>query len=154
MSDPNINAPARAVTRLTLAYFLRWITALNRVFDGDLMMGIVFIAILQANTAWMSEDSHLTKEFGGVDDIAPDNLRRPVSARALATSLGLPRETVRRQVEKLVAQGWCVKDDRQRLLAPVAVLSGPLATELSFRAYTSFAELLSTLRRMDLLPGE
>ncbi len=57
-------------------------------------------------------------------------------------------------MEKLVAAGWCVKDGRQRLMAPSSVLSGPLMTKLSVRAYGSFADLIATMRRMDLLPGD
>lgn len=152
MTDQIKHAPARAVTRLTLAYFMRWVTSVNRAFDGDLLMGIVFMAVLHANISWLSEDTSVASTYGEVDKAPPDTLRRPVSARALAVSLGLPRETVRRQVEKLVAQGWIVKDERQRLLAPTSVLASPLMSELSVRAYASFSDLISTLRRMDLLP--
>ena len=153
MTDPETLPHVRTVTRLAMAHFLRWVKGVNRNFDGDLVQGIVFIALIQANIAWLNEDKAMAQAFGDMDTPPPDDLRRPVSARALAASLGLPRETVRRQVEKMVARGLCVRDSRSRLLVPTRVLESPQIREMGVRGYQDFTGLIATMRRMDVMPG-
>ncbi|WP_269714733.1 hypothetical protein [Caulobacter sp. NIBR2454] len=76
--------------------------------DGDLIETIVFTAALDANMAPVDRDPDLGVIYGGAEASAPDELRRPVSINAVAQSLGLPFETVRRRFVDLVRHGACV----------------------------------------------
>ena len=51
----------------------------------------------------------------GMNDIA---YKRGVSASSLADSLNLPRETVRRKCEEMVADGWVDRDDDGYIMGP------------------------------------
>ncbi len=72
------------------------------------------MAINQANNAPLTRDPEARARYGGLDALAPDGERRPVSINAVAASLGLPFETVRRRIRRLAAEQVCVAVGRGR----------------------------------------
>src|SRR6185295_13738301 len=62
-----------------------------------LILGVVS----SASVATVNQDIRLQLAYATVDRPPPDALRRPVSINAIARSLGLPYETVRRRVVTL-----------------------------------------------------
>lgn len=76
--------------------------------DEDLLDAVIFTAALDANMVPVNRDPHLRVAYGGVELSAPDELRRPVSINAVAQSLRLPFETVRRRFLKMSRAGLCV----------------------------------------------
>jgi hypothetical protein len=62
---------------------------------------ILIMAINQANIAPLTRDPDARIRYGALDAPAPDEARRPVSINAVAASLKLPYETVRRRLRKL-----------------------------------------------------
>jgi hypothetical protein len=85
-------------------YALRLIRLFTDVFDGDIMLALVFIAAAQAGTQHLRNVA--SPSVMVTDAFFPDEVRRPVSISALARSLGLPVETTRRYVVKLVELGF------------------------------------------------
>ena len=86
---------------------------LYRLFDGDLMSGLVFTAIRAANV------KHITNTAPAANrGILPDSDRLPVSMLAISDSIRVPYETVRRHARKLVRQGQCMRVGRRGLIAP------------------------------------
>ena len=75
---------------------------------GDLLEPLVFAAIVQANLAGLRHDPELQRLYGASGEALPDAARRPISVHAVAQSLRLPYETVRRRVRRLIDQGRCV----------------------------------------------
>jgi DNA-binding IclR family transcriptional regulator len=75
---------------------------------GDLLDPLVFAAIVQANQASLRHDPVVQQVYGDSGEALPDELRRPISINAVAHSLRLPFETVRRRVRGLVQAGQCV----------------------------------------------
>lgn len=75
---------------------------------GDLLEPLVFAAIVQANQALLRHDPEVQSRFGDSGESLPDELRRPISINAVAHSLRLPFETVRRKVKRLAELGQCV----------------------------------------------
>ena len=115
---------ARVAARLSSTYVLRTLQLLAQSYGGDLLTGIVAQAIVAANTAHLDDLGRGGERYAGVNESPPDALRRPVSVLRLATSLGLPFETTRRYVNKLVQAGYCVKVSRG-VIVPRAVLEQP-----------------------------
>lgn len=76
--------------------------------EGDLIDALIFTAALDANVTPVNRDPDLQVAYGGVAISAPDELRRPVSINAVAQSLRLPFETVRRRFQGLSRAGLCV----------------------------------------------
>ncbi len=102
--------PVRLVVRLSSDYLLRLAEPIT-IHMGDLVTGLVLMDTIHANT------EHLDDGQGGQDDAAwtedgfvPDNLRRPVRTTTLAERLGIPQETVRRHIHRLVETGRCERN--------------------------------------------
>lgn len=75
---------------------------------GDIEELVVYMAVLAAAAGAVSRDPALAARFGGKEPI-PEQYLRSVSARAVALSTGLSRETARRKLAKLVADGHLVR---------------------------------------------
>jgi DNA-binding Lrp family transcriptional regulator len=118
---------ARMVIRRSSEYLLR---ALELVADtyGDDRAGIVVQTIMSANTAYLDTRSGGGWRYAGIDEPAPDEARRPISINRIAESLGLPYETVRRQVERLLEAGVCIRVE-SGVIVPAAVLNRPGAVD-------------------------
>lgn len=70
-------------------------------FGRDVIDGLLMAAIGAANVALITRDPVLQLKYATLDQVPPDQLRRPVSINAVATSLRLPFETTRRRIRKL-----------------------------------------------------
>ncbi len=106
--DPD-NPPIRLVMRLSSDYLLRLAEPLSR-YIGDLVSALVLMETIHANT------EHLPDSEGGADDLewsadgfVDDALRGPVRAAVLSQRLGIPPETVRRHLNRMVTAGVCVR---------------------------------------------
>jgi DNA-binding Lrp family transcriptional regulator len=97
----------------TLRFALR--AANNFIIDGltayrsgrDFTDALILATLVQCNSAPVSADPVLQRRYATYEAVAPDHLRRPISINAIATSLGLPFETVRRRIKRLIADGGC-----------------------------------------------
>lgn len=98
---------SRLVSRLTNEYLLWFLGEIRQGFDGDIVKAIIFLAVTQANVRHIDEAAGPQAGWTELDNPPPDNLRRPVSAGAVAVTLGLPKETVRRKVRELVSARFC-----------------------------------------------
>ncbi len=91
-----LQAQQRLLVRCLFQYVLDEAGRLAREQDGDLVRGVVRIAIVQA-----------TRPLEGADPDSPGAPPRAVSVRAIGQSLGLPYETTRRKVVELEGTGHC-----------------------------------------------
>lgn len=71
----------------------------------DFTDAVILMAVTQANVEPVLRDPALNREFAAYDQPPPDELRRPISINAVAQSLGIPFETVRRRVTRLSRVG-------------------------------------------------
>lgn len=113
MDDPSAGLPdagdgARAAMRQSGDYLLRTLKLLGDLMDGEIITALVALGLGQANVAHIDAVEG-PGEFDHLPNIPPDTMRRPVSVLSLASSLGLPYETTRRHVEKMVKSGMCVR---------------------------------------------
>ena len=118
-------AAARTVSALSGEYILRALQLLAGAY-GDIRAGIVAQTIVTANTAHIDVRRDEVRRYAGIDETPPDEVRRPISVARLAESLGLPYETARGQVRRLIDAGVCVQLDRG-LIVPGAALERPAA---------------------------
>ena len=104
--DPE-NPPVRLVIRLSSDYLLRLAEPIS-LHVGDLVSGLIMMQVVQANT------EHLPDTEGGDADgdwsaeaFVPDHLRKPVRVASISERLGIPQETVRRHLTRLVQEDRC-----------------------------------------------
>ena len=129
-------AGARVAARLSSDYVLRSLLLLAGRYDGELMTGVVSLAIIAANTAHL-EQAAGTPQYPDLGEIPPDDLRKPISVLALAGSLGLPFETTRRHVNRLRKAGRCVR-----------VKGGVIVPAESLRNFDNDAALVANLTNL------
>lgn len=146
MSEDSPKIRDRLALRLSTEYMLRSIDLMTKVVGGDLVKGLIFLAIVQANTQHILSDEHLAQTYSEADDTVPDETRRPVSVHALSVSLGIPYETTRRYVNKLLAEGYCQRA-RRGLVVPADVLNRPEMISALKRNFANLQRLVSGLRR-------
>ena len=136
----------RAAIRLSADHLLRNVEVLSENFDGDLMLGLIFAAILQANVRHISEDPVLGAKYGLLGAVPPDELREPISVNALSESLGIPYETTRRYVNRLVAMDLCVKVGGRGVMIPGAIIASPKALAAAAKQFAHLTRFLRQLK--------
>lgn len=93
------------MARLSTDFVLRRVNRIrSELFDRDLVLTLVYAAVLQANGQDVDADESLSRAWGETERPLPITLRKPVSGYAVALALGLPRETVRRKIKALVEE--------------------------------------------------
>jgi hypothetical protein len=102
-------AVGRIAARVTAEFFLRTAQLVGQRTGGDLIKALILRAIIAGNISHIDHDPANPGQFAAIDDVPPDELRRPISVLAVAGSLGLPYETTRRCVNKLVTEGLCIR---------------------------------------------
>ncbi|THD79364.1 MAG: ArsR family transcriptional regulator [Phenylobacterium sp.] len=101
---------------------------------GDIIDPLILSAIVEANIALINQDPELQRRYASLDQSPPDELRRPVSVSAVAASLRLPYETVRRRVARLAENGACTLTPRG-VMVPSAILDGPFYRVIALARY-------------------
>ena len=147
--DPE-HPPMRLVSRMSADYLLRVVEPINRHI-GDVVTGLVLMEVFHANT------SHLADTVGGsarpdwsADSFVADDNRRPVSAADVARNLGMPTETVRRRLAKLVARKRCERDETGYWI-PSRVLAEGLLVEFAVANQGNLLKLFSGLAEFGVL---
>jgi hypothetical protein len=118
------NDKARIATRLSSDYFIRSLRLLSEWAGGDVMTSLISLAIIQGNIGHLDRSGGPGGDFADPSTPPPDELRRPVSVLSISEALGLPYETTRRHVQKMLKAGQCVRVKRGVVLS-VSALSGP-----------------------------
>lgn len=85
---------------------------------------LLVLAVNQANIAPLTRDPRARALYGALEAPAPDDARRPVSINAVAASLGLPFETVRRRIRRLAAAQVC-QVSAEGVVVPASFLASP-----------------------------
>ena len=111
--DDAVNDPAqlRIMSRLSMDYVISIYSAILRGSPHDPLDTLILCTVAVANVAHLNTDRQLSHAYAGVDAPEPAEIKRPISRNAVALSLGLPYETARRRVEKLLEAGALVERD-------------------------------------------
>ena len=96
---------------ITVEGLLRILRAAGDAYGHDYEAILIYwsVAVASVGRYLRSDDLTVLIEGGGP---LPEQEHHPVSARAIAEATGLPRETVRRKIAHLVADGHLVQDAR------------------------------------------
>lgn len=117
----------------------------------DFTDNVILLAIVQANLAQISADPALQRRYAAAETPPPDELRRPISINAVAASLRLPFETVRRRVVHLAERGECEITPRG-LVVPEGQVIAPAHVAILDTNYRAVRSLYLRLRASDCLP--
>lgn len=105
----------RSVATILARYELRKLKRLLSDFDNDIMLPLLLgeIALHNVGVLENGTDPRVARDAHAAD--AVETPLRPCNAYSIAAATGLPRETVRRKIGRLVEQGWVEKCDNGHL---------------------------------------
>jgi len=127
--------------------------ALGRDGAADILEPLISWTITDANVAVVNQDPELSRRYATLDSPPPpDELRRPVSVNALAASLRLPYETVRRRVAAMTAAGICVSTPTG-VYVPTSVLTRPSYDAMALGRYERLKRFYTELQALSALDG-
>lgn len=141
---------ARVLAGLSFAFLLDEMA--NGVGGLDPLDALLVLAINQANIAPLTRDPEARARYGGLSAPAPDGERRPVSINAVAASLGLPFETVRRRIRRLAAEQVCVLS-ADGVVVPASFLASPGYLRSVMLGHERLRRFYGELRAADLTGG-
>ena len=104
-------------------HILKAVGELSKPFGGDVTTCLLFFAIARSSVQHMNK-SNTVNELA-VDGVFPDQYRRPVSILSMANYLGLPYETARRHVMKLVELDYCKRVGSRAFLVDSEIMMRP-----------------------------
>jgi DNA-binding transcriptional regulator YhcF (GntR family) len=81
-------------------------------------------------------------------------VRRPAPINAIASSLSLPYETVRRHIHGLIEDGFCVKVRGKGVIVPARVLESEENLMALRRSYEYLRNMIGILRRAGVDVGD
>ncbi len=82
---------------------------------------LIYLTVCVANVQKLMRERAVPDQFSATA-ILPRSWVIPISRNAIASATGLPRETVRRQVENMIKRGLLVEDDRGGVTPPPGVI--------------------------------
>ncbi|WP_304218760.1 hypothetical protein [Phenylobacterium aquaticum] len=115
----------RYAQRLSLSFFLDGLDLMGRVLDMEPLSVLIMRYVGFANIEHLVADPVLGPRYAGVEEVPPDDLRRPVSVYAVGKALLIPYETVRRHATKLVKLDLMERRPDGGLVAPARVITSP-----------------------------
>ncbi|WP_334164954.1 hypothetical protein [Phenylobacterium sp.] len=141
-------APVRAIVRISSDYVLRMVDLLA-IHVGDLVRGLILLAVLRANTEDLTAEVR-GRAAEGPDGFTSDAMRRPVRVAELSARLGVPEETVRRHAARLVKDRLCVRGP-DGLVLPSHVLARPQFVQLMADNHANVARMFAALARLGVI---
>lgn len=151
-SHPDPDGPPLAVPRVlgraAADYLLRALAEVSALFSGDLNTGVIFLAIARASVP--VRPGELRNPHVGEDGVVPDHARRPITTLAVANSLRMPRETVRRHINRLIELGYCERTTGRRIVVTANIMRRPEIEALLAANHQHLVTVLAPMRRAGL----
>ncbi len=144
---------ARLVNAFTVEFVVRYMREAGQLFENDYEAAMIFLSVLETNgrqnvrTAWFRE------QYSDVRKSLPAELARPVSRQAIAQSLGLSRETVRRKIAAMIRKGFLEKDDRGGVITTRGVIGNDAFVAAQKRVVGYLRQFRADLLRHAGAPG-
>jgi DNA-binding transcriptional ArsR family regulator len=116
---------------LAFERFFQRVCYLRRALaDGDLDLAIIAGAVAMVGVESSMRDPAFRRTFANLDAVVGVARQRGCNALSIAEATGLPRETVRRKMRRLVDMGVLVRRDGGGYVWQPGVLQSPAYTQL------------------------
>ncbi len=89
---------------------LRLASLASDIYGPDLERCVVYMAVISAAVGHFQRNPDLRGRYSDVSPLPTEHVLG-ISRRAIADSVGLPRETVRRKITALIEAGFIVEDE-------------------------------------------
>ena len=139
---------AQVAIEIAAGFLLDQVKFARRFFD--FVDALLLLAVTQANVEWLMRDPAFQRAYATYKAPPPDSLRRPISVNALAQSLRLPFETVRRRISRLALLGL-LRNSPAGVYVPAAQLQLPGHHKVTDAAFARILGLYERLAGLDEL---
>jgi hypothetical protein len=121
------------------------LSRIYHAFDGDMVAALVLGEIAHRNVeAWLAKYENAEEQLQ--DPGRRETLMRPCNALSIAEACGLPRETVRRKVARLIERGYVYRSKDGFLF-----LTRSVGHDFEDTTARNVEQLLATARRLQSL---
>lgn len=114
---------------------------------------LIYVTVGNGNVQKLMREREIPTRYAATA-VLPRDLVIPISRNAIATATGLPRETVRRQVAKMIERGLFYEDPRGGVTLPVGVIDDFDLAPMLDTLLTNFARAAQTLARCGVIEIE
>lgn len=161
MSHHVVTNPAEMAThwRVAMSCLANLFLTMHRTLAAPLSLGptevLIYTTIAVANVQKLMRERTIPAGHGATD-ILPREWVVPISRNAIASATGLPRETVRRHVARMVAAGMLIEDERGGVTTPIGVIADLGLEPMLETLLTEFARAAEGLLRsgvIEIQPG-
>jgi hypothetical protein len=125
ISRPNPEATSRLFLNAYSRYFQRVCRIQAALFEGDLDLLLVAAAIGLAAIEHRIRDPEFKARFGNINVMLGLEGQRGTNAQSVADATGLPRETVRRKIGRLIELGIVARRDGGDYVMQPGTLQSP-----------------------------
>jgi hypothetical protein len=153
LSDRVVTNPVKMAENWRIAMMSicnQFLTA-HRIFTGPRNLNptelIIYLTISVANVQKLMRERSIPEEYAATA-ILPREWVVPISRNAIASASGLPRETVRRHVGRMIESGLLIEDERGGVTPPPGVIQNLGLEPLLEALMTEFARTTEALLRI------
>ena len=140
--------------RVAITALLNLFLSMHRAMTSAMPIGptelLIYATVSVANVQKLTRERSIREDFASTD-VLPREWVVPISRNAIATASGLPRETVRRQVGRMIDTGLLVEDSRGGVTLPIGVIKDRGFEPLLEAMMTDFARSADALLRMGVI---
>lgn len=161
MSEHVVTNPAEMAThwRVAMSSLANLFLTMHRTLAAPMALGptelLIYTTIAVANVQKLMRERSIPAGHRATD-VLPRAWVVPISRNAIASATGLPRETVRRHISRMVEAGMLIEDERGGVTTPVGVIGTfglePMLETL-LTEFTRTAEGLLRAGVIEIQPG-
>jgi hypothetical protein len=111
---------------------------------------LIYVTVSVANVQKLMRERCIPAGFAATE-VLPREWVVPISRNAIATASGLPRETVRRHVARMIETGLLIEDPRGGVTLPIGVIKDRGLEPLLEALLTDFARSAEALLRIGVI---
>ena len=146
--NPPLASSGHALSVIMTGYLMRVILDGVGIHDNDFVRGLIFITVMAMNVEdGVTRDRDKAWRFADAQTAPPDEMRAPVTVKAVSARVGLAYETTRQHLIRLEAVGQVVRVGRGFII-PTTVVQDPRNLKSGFNMYRWLLRAVAQLDRL------
>ena len=125
VSVRNREADSRVFAYLLVTFLARADQLRRKHFEDDIDLAVIAEAVSMAAIDPQMRDPAFVREFRSIESVVGVERQRGVNALSIAAATGIPRETTRRKIKRLLAMGVLAETGRGKYVLKPGYIQSP-----------------------------